>query len=168
MSRALPNSKKVLQGTFKKCRAPKNEAKPATVSEIRNPPAHLNKWAKQYWYEVVHELVDTGVLTVVDWETFTRCCDAHGLYMEAREAVFSTIDEEGKKVKRGLAEYMRDRNSQTCLELNTMHKFNDTFYKYAVSLGLNPVARNKIETKEHKQVEIDPVEQLWEKKNGNV
>ena len=154
-----PKSQKIIQGTFRQDRNPVNEPQPEKVSEVRKPPSHLNRYAKKYWKEVVEELIDTGVLTVVDWAAFEICCDSYGIFMEAKEAIYRPINPETKKrEKRTLAEYLIGRNSQTSPEITAMNKGKEDFLKYANVLGLNPVARNRIEIPGKKNEEIEEME----------
>lgn len=154
-----PSKVKIIQGTFRQDRNPANEPAPTPVSVIRKPPPQLNRFAKKFWKAVVEELVETGVLTVVDWAAFEICCDSYGLYCEAKEAVYRPLDPEtGKRQKRTLAEYLAGQNSQTIPELSAMNKGKDMFLKYANVLGLNPVARNRIDAPGRKSEEEDPME----------
>ena len=158
-----PANQKILQGTFRKDRNPENEPEPTTVSvnDIRRPSSHLNRYAKRFWKDVVSELVETGVLTVIDWTAFELCCDSYGTYMEAKEAIYHPRDPlTGKRQKRSLSEYLQGKNSQTVPELSVMNKGKEDFLKYANVLGLNPVARNRIDIPGRKPEEIDPMEEL--------
>lgn len=156
-----PRATKIVQGTFQKCRNPENEPEPTVEIEARKPPAHLNKYAKGFWNEVVKEMIETGVLTVVDWAAFELCCVAYGLYRESKDAIYSYFDYGGGRHKRTLAEYLAGRNSQTSPELTAMNKAMEQFLKYSNALGLNPVARNRIDLKPKEKGETDPVEDMW-------
>jgi len=150
------------QKTYRADRNPESEPEPTVETEERRPPSHLNKWAKRFWRDVCREMIDTGVLTVVDWSAFEMCCEAYGLYREAHEAIFRPVDEFGKKGKRSLAEYLGGKNSQTTPELTTMNKAMDAFLKYSNVLGLNPVARNRINLKDKPKEKKDPMEEMWD------
>ncbi|OPL13138.1 MAG: hypothetical protein AVO39_10980 [delta proteobacterium MLS_D] len=105
-------------------------------------------------------MIDVGVLTVVDWSAFELCCEAYGQYRELHDAIYHVV-EDGKRRKRGLAEYLDGRNSQTSPELTAMHKAIESFLKYSNVLGLNPVSRNRIDLKEKEKEKKDPMEDMW-------
>lgn len=109
---------------------------------------------------MVPELIDTGVLTEIDWSTLEMACTAYGMYREAEDAIYHVTDEEGSRKKRSLAEYVGSKSSHSIPLISIMQKAYDQYFKYASSLGLNPVSRDRIEVKEPKGEEIDLMERL--------
>jgi P27 family predicted phage terminase small subunit len=157
-----PTQAKIIQGTFRKDRAPAKEPKPEKVSNVPKPPAYLSKYAKKVWKDLAEELVEKGILTVVDLPALEACCEAYGQYRLAFEAVFRPVDPEtGKKGKRTLARYMKGRNSQTMPEYTAMNKAWATFKSFLTEFGLTPASRTKLEIAEPKGKGEDPMEKLW-------
>lgn len=156
-----PTQSKILHGTFRNDRAPKNEPQPEKILEIPRPPSHLSKYAKKLWKQLAGELVEKGILTVLDTAALEACCEAYGQYRMAHEAVFRPVDPEtGKKGKRTLAEYLRGRNSQTMPEYTTMTKAWTTFKTFLTEFGMTPASRGKLDISE-KGDEKDPMERLF-------
>jgi P27 family predicted phage terminase small subunit len=147
-----PKVLKLQQGTYRSDRNPANEPEPERVVQEIPPPKHLNKYAKKFWKEICTELIDTGVLTVVDWAAFEICADSYGMYREMKEEI--------AKESGSLGIYLSDKNSQTVPMYAAMNKAIENFLKYSSTLGLNPVSRNRIDLKEKKKEEIDPMEAL--------
>lgn len=157
-----PTQAKIIQGTFRKDRAPKKEPEPEKVSEVPKPPAYLSKYAKKAWKALAEELVKKGILTVIDNLALEVCCEAYGQYRLAYEAVFRPVDPKtGKRGKRTFAEYMRGRNSQTMPEYTSMKRAWATFKGYLTEFGLTPASRTKLEIAEPKGKGEDPMEKLW-------
>jgi P27 family predicted phage terminase small subunit len=156
-----PKIIKMNQGTFRKDRNPKNEPEPTPAHEMRRPPSNLNKWGKRFWKEISTELVDSGIVTEIDWHTLEMCAAAYGTFRECLDSIYHEDLPDGKRRKRTLAEYIGENNSHTTPLLSTLHKAFDQYHKYSSSLGLNPVARNKIDLKEPKSDYVDPMEELF-------
>ena len=157
-----PTQLKVIHGTFRKDRAPKKEPEPKKVTVVPRPPAHLTKYGKKLWKSLAAELVEKGVLTVVDLPALEVCCDAYGIYRAAKEAVFQPVDPvTRKKGKRTLAEYLRGKNSQTHPEYTAMTRAFYFFKAYLIEFGLTPSSRSKLDLPEPKGNKQDPMEKLW-------
>jgi P27 family predicted phage terminase small subunit len=157
-----PTQMKIIQGTFRKDRAPKKEPQPEKVLEIPRPPSHLSKYAKKAWKYIAGELVEKGILTIIDTLALEACCEAYGQYRLAYEAVFRPVDPEtGKKGKRTFADYMRGRNSQTMPEYVSMKGAWATFKSYLTEFGMTPASRTKLEISEKRGEETDPMERLF-------
>lgn len=148
--RRLPKSTKVLKGTFKRTQNPEHEPEPTLELSAKKPPAYLNRHAKKLWEELAQECIDMGTLTVADWSAFTALCEAWGEYRELWEAVYTYTDDEGKKHKRGIAEYMAGRNSQTIPEYTAMRKALVEYRTLAALFGIGASNRNKIDLKQKK------------------
>lgn len=160
-----PRKSKIIHGTFRKDRNPKREPEPQAISNIPKPPSHLNRYAKKFWKSLAAELVDKGLLTVVDMAALEVCCVAYGEYRGAYDAVYRPRDPvTGRIVKRTLTEYMCNRNSQTIPEHTAMRQAWNVFKSYLVEFGLTPASRNRIELPEPKGEEADPVKRMWNEK----
>ncbi len=168
MNKRKSKKEKILAGTFRKDRNHANEPNIPPTKNSKKPPVFLNKFGKKFWKETVEELVDSGILTEVDWTAFSLCCESFGMFMEAREALYRPVDPDtGKKGKRTLAEYLDGRNTQTSMELTTMNKAKEQFLKYANVLGLHPVARTHLNVLSPGGKELDPMEEMWHEVHGS-
>ena len=73
-----PKKTKIICGTFRSDRNPKNEPKPEPIKMIPKPPPHLNRYSKRLWKSLSTELVEKGIFTVVDQAALEVCCVAFG------------------------------------------------------------------------------------------
>ena len=69
-----PTAIKLLKGTYRPCRAPKNEPKPKV--EAPSCPSWLRREAKAEWKRLVPGLLKDGLLTKRDRALLTAYCDA--------------------------------------------------------------------------------------------
>jgi P27 family predicted phage terminase small subunit len=160
-----PRKTKIIHGTFRKDRNPKHEPEPTEVSSIPKPPSHLNRYAKKLWKSLAAELVDKGLLTVIDLAALEVCCAAYGEYRAAYDACYRPRDPEtGRIRKREMSEYMAGGNSQTLPEHTTIYKAWNVFKAYLAEFGMAPASRNKIDLPEPKEPEEDPVEKMFNEK----
>ncbi len=144
---------KIIHGTFRKNRAKKGEPKPEALAGIPKPPAHLNKFGKQMWRQVAPELVKTMLISSLDLRTLEICCDAYGMYREARAAML-------RNGKRTLRQYLAGQNSQTTPEATMMRQCWTTFKTFMGEFGLSPASRAKMDIKESEEPKKNPMEEL--------
>ncbi len=91
-----PTNKKILQGTFRKDRAPDNEAKPDIVEpekpswlklykyrQDENVDRNIIKYANKYWDKNAKKMARVGLLTEIDTESFAMLCIAYGEFINA-------------------------------------------------------------------------------------
>ena len=158
-----PNKTKVIQGTFRKYRAPKNEPDPAPVLTLPNPPTVMPKHGKRLWKKLGLELLDKGLLTVVDLPAFEMCCFTYGLYREAAEVVFKHITDPntGRRRRQTFEEYMAGRNSQTMPEYTSLKQAFTAYRGFLSEFGLSPGTRSRIDLPERESDEGDPIERMW-------
>ena len=150
-----PREQKIVQGTFRKDRAPENEPQPPPVFEVPNPPSHLNKWGKRKWRDLAPQLFDDGLLTVLDTTTLEILCENYGIYRELRDAITHT----GRSQKQTIAEYMAGRNSQTMPEYTAMTKAFQLYKSLMAEFGLSPASRGRLNVPKPAKEE-DPMERL--------
>jgi len=158
-----PTSEKVLQGTFRKDQEVLIP-EPRMVNTVKEPPSHLGKHGRQLWTDLVYDLVDMGMLTVLDWATFELCCSSYDLFMEAKELISRPISKESGRPKgRSLGEYLEDGSGR---EIRIMNQSFDRYMAAVKALGLSPAARKNIAIPDPSKREIDPMEQMWNEING--
>jgi P27 family predicted phage terminase small subunit len=143
-----PKNQKILEGTFRKDRDPKNIPEPDKLITVPPPPNHLGKFAKQAWKILSKKLVDNGLLSELDMLSFQMLCVNIGIYRDC----LSNIQKEGT------SRYLGTRNSQTALELTTMNKAMAMIKQFSALFGLSPSDRAKmgiLPTKEKTPEEIE-------------
>lgn len=157
-----PKELKILQGTFRNGRNPKNEPDPDKIDMMPKPPSYLNKWAKRAWKELSKKLIDLGVLTIADLTVFEMMCFQYGLYRELDDRIrmYVTDRSTGKRRRRTYSEYFAGQNSQTIPEYTALKNSVNTFNTLAQKFGLNPVDRNRIDLPAPEEG-VDPVEAMW-------
>lgn len=79
---AKPTKLKVIEGTFRSHRAPKNEVAPQPI--IPKPPASIDRYARHAWHRLSPILKRLGLLTEADAEMFFALCEAWGRWERAR------------------------------------------------------------------------------------
>jgi P27 family predicted phage terminase small subunit len=156
-----PKQLKIIQGTFREDRNPKNEADPPKFFEPPKPPSHLGRYGKKIWKQIVKDLTDVGLLTVLDKQALEILCEQYDQYRQAHDAVYRYRDEEGRLRRRTLGEYLAGRNSQTVPEYQAMNRHFDSFRKLLTEFGMTPASRNRIEIPKAEEKK-DPMEALLE------
>lgn len=156
-----PRQAKIIQGTFRKDRNPNREPMPPVLPTAPKPPAGMNRWARRMWKELISELMNQNLATTIDLVTLELCCDAYGMYKEAKDAIFHPRDAKtGKRFRRTLAQYLLGRNSQTMPEMTTMKTGSQLFKAYMAEFGLSPASRNRINLPGPKDEGQDPMEKI--------
>lgn len=131
-----PTRLKVLEGTFRKDKAPKNEPSPRPVAPKK--PSWLTGAGGRLWKKLAPKLLELGLLTEIDGEALAALCLHYHLMTEAAKSIkkegITTIDERGLPRKHPLLQVLRD---------------NSTAMKgYLLQFGLTPSARSKIDLPE--------------------
>lgn len=156
-----PRQTKIIQGNFRKDRNPGNEPAPPVLLAIPKPPAGMNRWARRLWKDLVEELKEQQLVTSIDLATLELCCDAYGMYREAKDAIYRPRrPKTGKRYRRTLAEYLAGRNSQTTPEMTAMKSGWQLYKGYLTEFGLSPASRNRIHVPAPKEPGQDPMEKL--------
>lgn len=155
-----PRQLKVIQGTFRPDRNPKNEPQVPALTDVPKPPPGLNRWARRMWKELTPHIVDNGVLTVVDLPAWEACCQQYGLYRELLDAITHVRTDDGKRVRRSVAAYLAGRNSQTIPEYTAMRQAFSQFKTYLEQFGLTPASRNRVDIPRGGKQEEDPMEAI--------
>src|SRR5690606_24169605 len=107
-----PTRLKLLQGTARPCRM-KNEPEPELLEALPNPPSYLGRDARRLWKLRGPQLVQMGLLTASDLETFETMCTHYGLMTEAARALKKEgilVEGERGLVKNPAAQIHRDNS----------------------------------------------------------
>ena len=136
-----PTVLKLLKGV-KPYRINKNEPKPKSVSG--NMPsgwgAHMPDGAKRFWKRYAPRLVDLGLLTEVDLDTFRILCEL----IDERKKLVNIIRKDGfvYKTKNQYWETMYKQRP----EVGMKDRIDTQIYRYLQLFGMAPSSRSKIST----------------------
>ena len=148
-----PSNLKVIEGNPGKRPLPENEPKPAPVIETPAPPGWLNKDGKQMWKDRVPDLINIGLLTNIDIDSFAMCCHVYGVFREAERDI---------KKKGRYHKYVNKFGAENEVErpqAKTANKAYAEYCKMMSEFGLSPASRTRIEVKPAEDGQ-DPMEAL--------
>jgi P27 family predicted phage terminase small subunit len=81
-----PTNLKLIQGTFRKDRAPRTEPQPETKAP--KMPTWLNRDGKREWKRIIGELEELGLVSELDRNVLAAYCQAFGEWREHSRAVY--------------------------------------------------------------------------------
>ena len=147
-----PTQKKILHGTFRQDRAPKNEPKPEK-SEKEKPPWWLKGHvARKAWRELSIYLKENGLLTKLDEMALQMLVITYAKWREA-----------SKKAKIGVY-----KTSKGYVGFNPMITVEKIYFKQFHTMlnefGMTPSARSRIDVKEPEGKEEDLIEKMLNEK----
>ncbi len=100
-----PRALKVVAGTLRRDRDNPHEPDPS-IEPNPSPPAWLDELARQEWCRVVRELVDLGLLTVLDTAALAAYATAYGRWVACELAIkkngltYETTSQQGVRMIR--------------------------------------------------------------------
>lgn len=148
-----PSHLKLVEGTYRKGRAPKNEPKPKV--EIPSCPSWLHREAKREWRRIVKELEVLGLISQIDRAPLAAYCEAYAEWWEADR----TIKDEGRYVtfitKTG-SEYTQPHPA-VAIKNNAI----DRLRRFALQFGMTPAARARVEAVQRDDSPVDPAEKFF-------
>ena len=135
----ISNELKVLKGTDQPCRM-RDEVRFDRITKIPNPPKYFNNHAKRIYKITTQQLVEKGILDVVNINAVIMYAGEMGKYMEAQEQLV----EEGRILvectKYGEKKYR-----------NPLDKMSSEYYANAIrlacELGITPASASKVKEK---------------------
>jgi P27 family predicted phage terminase small subunit len=148
-----PSALKLLEGTYRPDRSRREPRPPVVIPE---PPAWLCEQALEYWRELAPQLEALQVLTSVDRQALTLCCDALAEHRAARGVVardgatYRTVTEGGSILYRQRPEVGIAQDSWR-RALRAM-----------VELGLTPAARGKLDVPSGGAPGYDPLSEFFD------
>ncbi len=155
-----PASVKILQGTFRKDQNPKNEPIVSPPSKDKmGAPSTLNRWGKKFWKDHIDELTNCKILTAADLPAFEMLCHSWGAFKEAEHDIHH---DEATGKKRTMAQYREARgySRKSMPEIMELNENRAQVSALCNQFGMTPVARNKIDIPQVK--EVDPLSQMYE------
>jgi len=145
----VPTKLKVLRGTARSDRMPRNEPKPQPIAPSR--PAGLSAAARRLWDELAPRLERLGLLTEVDGPMLEALCEAWARYQMAKRRwrrVVRTVDPVAGISTIRTAETLLDRAEQSVRH-------------FAAEFGLSPSARAKLDVPNVADDEEGALEAIW-------
>lgn len=128
-----PTNLKILQGTYRKSRANKNEPKPEI--DIPEPPAFLTDRALEEWNRVAPELKNLALLSRIDCMALAGYCAAVSRLWLAEERLktegLTVINERGKTIKNPLVDVANAAAKQISM--------------FASQFGMSPSTRGNVQ-----------------------
>ena len=143
-----PTNLKVVQGTN---RPHRNNNEPVVSLEAPECPDWLSKESKKYWEEISEQLVNVGLIGVVDGALFGLHCDSYGRLIE--------VSDQLKKMDDMLDQTPNGLEVQSAL-WQIRNKLWDQVLRSASEFGLSPAARSKINMPEKAEKKKDGWEAL--------
>ena len=161
-----PKQAKILQGTWRADRNPKNE--PVVVPPPKDKmgcPPYLNRWSKKFWNDYIHVLTNSKILTDADLPGFEMLAQAWGTFKQAEHDI-SHDEITGKK--RTMVQYREARNysRRSMPEMIELNESRALFFQLSQQFGMTPVARNKIDIPQAK--EKDLLSEMYEEQKAQA
>lgn len=147
-----PTKTKILQGTFRPCRAV-NEPEPEELVAVPRPPKSLKgyKRARAEWTRAARELIANGILTNLDLVTLESYCLAYERMLTAEDALRDGM---------GLTMETPNGYQQERPEVSIASKSRKEVLSFAGVLGLTPAHRSRLNVAKPKEKTADPMEEL--------
>lgn len=136
---SIPTALKVLAGTARKDRVPKNEPKPTEFRETPNPPTYFDIVAKKEWNRLAPDLIRLGLLTIADVTLFEAYCLCHSRIVQAQKDL--------KKAKSLTYEHTNKAGAGNVIvrpEVTIIQKESIILKALASEFGCTPAARSRM------------------------
>lgn len=154
-----PTVLKVLSGNPGK--RPLNEKEPKPdIMEPRKPYGVMPKRALKIWNELAPQLLELGVLTVIDGPAFALLCIHWAIAIEASKLVREAEEELGQGI---ITEDDRGRERKH-RALQVLRDATREFKSLGAEFGLTPSSRSRLEIEAPE--EIDELDQLLRRASG--
>lgn len=140
-----PTALKLMSGTYRPDRAPRNEAKPEAAAP--SCPSWLSQEAKREWRRVVKDLATLGLLTTIDRAALAAYCDAYQMWYDARHS----LDEAGTLLQVTESGYMAPRP-----EIGIINSAMKNMHKFMAEFGMTPSARTRVNAEAPEVPKDDP------------
>lgn len=137
MNPRKPTNIKLVQGTFRKDRVARNEAKPTI--EIPPVPEHLSDIAKVEWGRISQDLAQLGLLSRIDRSALCAYCDCWGDYIESSKLCATTEGKDRKVIKTAAGNLIE--NPYYSIKKRSL----ELMHKYLTEFGMSPASRTKID-----------------------
>lgn len=140
---STPTELKVLSGTYRPDRAPKNEPKPPAPEGLPAAPPYFDAVAKKEWNRLGPTLLWLKMLTVADLVAFETYCLTYSRLIAATKSL--------KKAKGMFYEYTNKANAKNYVvrpEVSVIQKESLLIKVLCAEFGLTPSSRGRMEAPE--------------------
>ena len=151
----VPDSLKMIRGTYRKDRVNKNAPNPPLVCP--KPSKSLNEKERKVWNELAPMLYDVGVLTKMDVVALTLLCRDIAMYQEC----IATLKKEGKVIKMIGSQGQIVRKVNPCYTIQ--RQLSDGILQMLREFGMTPASRMRI-VMDEKPKEKSKLEELRERR----
>ncbi len=134
----LPTHLKLVKGTLRKGRAPKNEPQPPAEDGIPEVPHFMSDGAKVEWGRVTQDLHTAGLLKRIDRAALAGYCEFWADFVDASKAC-ATLEGKDRKVV-----VTRDGNVIENPYYSIKKRSFELMLKAAHLFGMNPSSRTQI------------------------
>jgi P27 family predicted phage terminase small subunit len=152
-----PTHLKIVGGNPGKSRINTDEPKP--IAMIPEPPPELSAEALEEWQKIAPQLLQAGILTVIDRAALATYCQAYGRWVQA-ERVLKAM---AARDERGFAGLIMTAGNGTTIP-NPMvlvaNKAMGDVMRFAAEFGMTPSGRSRV-TKISSDQFVDPAEQYF-------
>lgn len=147
-----PTVMKILEGTYRKDRAPINEPKPELVVIPPPMPEGLNVYGQKEWEKMTLELSKIGMLTTVDTSQLAAYCNEIGNYWECELLRKEVVpDDDTVDSKDAATSFYKNYFDMAQKHLKQARDL-------AVQFGFTPAARSRINLpKEKERSKLDEI-----------
>lgn len=142
MNPKKPTNIKLVQGTFRKDRAPGNEPKPKI--EIPPVPVHLSDEAKVEWGRISQDLAQLGLLTRIDRAALAAYCECWSDWVDASRLCASSLGPDGKVSDRKVIKTAGGNFIENPY-FSIKKRSAELMHKFMVEFGMTPASRTKID-----------------------
>lgn len=150
---------------------PLNDAEPTPTVGVPEMPKGLRRAAQREWKRIVSELLQLGVLTVVDGKALAMYCDAYADWQEAQRDCVKhglvldspVLDEENKPIIVG-GQALTVRKVNPAFTVKSAAQ--KTLKSFLIEFGLTPASRAKL--KIPAKPKVDPMEAFLNSGNNEA
>ena len=135
MNPRKPTQVKILQGTFRKDRSPKNE--PAPVVKAPRRPACLNRVAKTEWKRSIDLLLGMRLLSEIDMALLAGYCENYAIWYQCCGHINRRYG--------NYALYLEGKNSQTAIHITQARAALQLMVTISAKFGMSPSDRGHLE-----------------------
>lgn len=152
-----PTAIKELEGNPGKRPLPENEPQPEKLTAVPKPPSFLDPLAKRHWKVLGQQLLDCGLLTHIDLDAFSACCNCYALWVKAQTEIKKT----------GLLVKTPNGFPMPSPYIKIAGDALDRMMRYLKEFGMTPAARSRVQVDIEKEEE-DELERLLKNKRPIV
>jgi P27 family predicted phage terminase small subunit len=166
-----PTALKLIEGTWRADRAPRNEARPAP--ELPPIPQHLSGEARKEWRRVARRLSRLGLLSSIDRAALAVYCECWADWVEASRRCVGADGKDLKVIKTGEKikyetgpdgqQVILERSGGNFVEnpyFTIKKRSAEIMHKFLIEFGMTPAARTRINVYEEEK-QKDPAERFF-------